>query len=517
MKRIIFTIVLFVVAGITLSAQTYMGLDNPTQNPSCNSSYCHETVYGLWEQSKHATAHPVESEQYGYDCLQCHTTGWDLENNNLGADEFVTKDESQTPDYVVSPENEANWNARVNVQCEACHGPVGDDEGILDWNHTDRAPDYSAAVCGKCHQGEHHPYYSEWQQSAHASGPPAMPDLTNRETNSQCMHCHFAQDFIEFTTNPDYNAATFEPKGELANITCVTCHDSHTGNIRELPEKFEGKAICDVCHTVEDEQVDLNSTPHHTTSEVLSNSPNFGWRYAGEDYSQAKSFHTLIRERCVACHVHSTEFNYATGEAAVTGHTFQPTTKACAEVCHTDYYSVVDTSDHEHQFDFRGVQTEIKGLWNELGELLINSSPSDSATDRFKKALYNYKSVESEGSWGIHNTGLVRKLLQDAIGRMNLTKVENTNELPSEYVLNQNYPNPFNPSTIISFSIPEASQVKLVIYSALGEKIALLVDENLSQGNYQVEWNAQNLTSGIYFYKLETPEFVKIKKMLLLR
>ena len=517
MKRIIFIIVLIIVAGITLPAQKYMGVYNTSVNPSCNSSYCHETVYGLWEQSGHATAHPAASDQYGYECLQCHTTGWDTGNDNWGADEFVTQDINQTPDYVISPENEADWNARINVQCEACHGPVGDNDGILDWSHTERVTDYSAENCGTCHQGSHHPYYGEWQQSAHASGPPAIPDLTNRESYSSCMYCHFAQDFIEFTRNPEYDAATFVTEGELVDITCVTCHDSHTGHIRELPEEFAGKAICDVCHTVQNEAANFNETPHHTTSEALSGAPNFGWQYEGEDYSQAQSFHRLIRERCVACHVHPTDYNYATGDAAVTGHTFTPRTEACADACHTDYYSVVDTSGHEKQFDFRGVQTEIKGLWNELGDLLLNSSPADSTTDRFKKALYNYRSIETEGSWGIHNTGLVRKLLQDAIGRMNLTKIENSNEVPTEYILSQNYPNPFNPSTIISFSIPEASEVKLVIYDALGKQITSLVDETLSQGNYKVDWNAHGYTSGVYFYKLETSNFVKIKKMLLVK
>lgn len=516
MKTTTVVCVLLMINGSFLFAQKYMGVDNPAQNPNCSSSFCHESEFSFWEQSGHSKAHPAQSSFYGYDCLQCHTTGWDLNNDNLGADEFVIKDPTQSPDYIILPENVIDWNARVNVQCEACHGPVGSDEGILDWNHIKKITDYSAENCGKCHEGAHHPYYSEWSQSAHASGNPVYMNLKNREQYSSCMYCHFAQDFIEFTRNPNYDAATFQPEGELVDITCVTCHDSHTGRIRELSGEFAGKSICDVCHTVHEEEIDFNDTPHHTTSEVLSSSSKFGWQYEGEDYSQATSFHRLIRERCVACHVHPTEYSSTTG-LAVTGHTFKPRVEACAEACHTDYYSSVDTSDHEKRFDFRGVQTEIKGLWNELGGLLENASSSDSATTRFKKALYNYRAVESEGSWGIHNTGLVRKLLQDAIGRMNLTKTESTNDLPTDFILNQNYPNPFNPSTVISFSLPEISEVKLIIYDALGKEINSLINETLSRGSYETLWNSNGLPSGVYFYKLETPKFVKVRKMLLVK
>jgi hypothetical protein len=90
--------------------------------------------------------------------------------------------------------------------------------------------------------------------------------------------------------------------------------------------------------------------------------------------------------------------------------------------------------------------------------------------------------------------------------------------IPTVYALEQNYPNPFNPSTVIEFSLPEdVSNVKLSIYNALGEKVAELVNTNLTAGRYSYTWNAQNVATGMYIYELRTDKFVSVKKMLLLK
>jgi len=90
-------------------------------------------------------------------------------------------------------------------------------------------------------------------------------------------------------------------------------------------------------------------------------------------------------------------------------------------------------------------------------------------------------------------------------------------EIPNEISLNQNYPNPFNPTTNISFSLPEKAQVKLVIYSTLGQKVATLVDKSVVAGSHTVTWEAQNNASGIYFYRLFVDDVVKTQKMLLIK
>ena len=88
---------------------------------------------------------------------------------------------------------------------------------------------------------------------------------------------------------------------------------------------------------------------------------------------------------------------------------------------------------------------------------------------------------------------------------------------PQEYTLNQNYPNPFNPSTVISFSVPVTAPVTLKIYDAIGNEVVTLVNEEKTAGIYNIEFNAMDLTSGIYFYKLQAGSFIETKKMLLIK
>ena len=90
-------------------------------------------------------------------------------------------------------------------------------------------------------------------------------------------------------------------------------------------------------------------------------------------------------------------------------------------------------------------------------------------------------------------------------------------EIPTSFNLYQNYPNPFNPLTNIQFDIPKASYVKIVVYDNLGRMVSKLIDENLIAGSYEVTWTAKNITSGLYFYKIETKEFTSVKKMILIK
>jgi hypothetical protein len=89
--------------------------------------------------------------------------------------------------------------------------------------------------------------------------------------------------------------------------------------------------------------------------------------------------------------------------------------------------------------------------------------------------------------------------------------------LPSHFELGQNYPNPFNPSTKIRYEIPERSFVTLNIYDILGNEIATLVKEEKLAGEYEIEFNAANLPSGIYFYTLSAGNYFSTKKMILLK
>jgi hypothetical protein len=81
----------------------------------------------------------------------------------------------------------------------------------------------------------------------------------------------------------------------------------------------------------------------------------------------------------------------------------------------------------------------------------------------------------------------------------------------------QNYPNPFNPNTVISYQLAVSSNVELTVYNLIGQKVATLVSEKQKAGYHKIEFNAANLSSGIYFYRLQTDEFVDVKKMVLMK
>jgi hypothetical protein len=97
------------------------------------------------------------------------------------------------------------------------------------------------------------------------------------------------------------------------------------------------------------------------------------------------------------------------------------------------------------------------------------------------------------------------------------TDVEDESSLPRKYALNQNYPNPFNPSTKISFDLEKSGYTNLTIYNVLGEKIATVLSQEMSVGHHEVDFNALGLSSGVYFYRLESGSFSAMKKMILMQ
>ena len=101
--------------------------------------------------------------------------------------------------------------------------------------------------------------------------------------------------------------------------------------------------------------------------------------------------------------------------------------------------------------------------------------------------------------------------------------VQEIEEIATDFRLEQNYPNPFNPSTTIKYAVPVQSQVKILIFNSIGESIVELVNRSQSAGTYTVTWNAENVSSGIYFYSIEaipsdgSDLFREVKKMILLK
>ena len=94
---------------------------------------------------------------------------------------------------------------------------------------------------------------------------------------------------------------------------------------------------------------------------------------------------------------------------------------------------------------------------------------------------------------------------------------EDNSGMITEYSLEQNYPNPFNPSTTIKYEIPEAALVTIKVYDISGKEVATLVNENMNYGRYEVKFNGDNLSTGVFYYKLTAGNFTEVKKMILIK
>ncbi len=107
--------------------------------------------------------------------------------------------------------------------------------------------------------------------------------------------------------------------------------------------------------------------------------------------------------------------------------------------------------------------------------------------------------------------------LGENLGDIKKGSVTETKQIPKEYNLSNAYPNPFNPTTKIRYSIPQDGFVKIIVYDILGREVVTLVNEYKPAGEYEVEFTAKGLSSGMYFYKIESGNFMAVKKMLLVK
>ncbi len=137
-------------------------------------------------------------------------------------------------------------------------------------------------------------------------------------------------------------------------------------------------------------------------------------------------------------------------------------------------------------------------------------------SDKF--GLYSYNSPgEPPGSDHTSKTlfgGMINNLM---FGAPLSVKYKDNNKNPAQFALYQNYPNPFNPTTMITYQIPKSGLVTIKVYDVLGRVVKNLVNQNQSEGSHEINFNASDLSGGIYFYQLKAENFISTKKMILLR
>ena len=144
--------------------------------------------------------------------------------------------------------------------------------------------------------------------------------------------------------------------------------------------------------------------------------------------------------------------------------------------------------------------------WQKIGFVQGNGTTSE---------IHNYSFSDRNLSNGNYSYKLKQIDFDGTYKYSNVVNADVTN--PVEFNLSQNYPNPFNPSTVITYTIPQAGMVTLKVYNTLGEEIAVLVNGMVEPGIHNVNFDASGLNSGMYFYRLESGNFVQVKKMTLLK
>lgn len=545
-----------VIASVEINAAMYLGYNS--ESPNCLN--CHNnSLYGYIGDKWEGTGHYSDTERafngelsshFRESCLECHATGYDANptavNGGFDDYEFVYPD-SLYPgqwDNLFQQYPEAMSMARI--QCESCHGPGGNHYGQT--GNAAMVTSIDESTCGVCHdEGTHHNFPQQWDQSVHATGTTYA-----RGSSTSCAPCHSGAGFVEWVKN-DQQPLAEAP--DPTHITCATCHDPHSAenpsqlrlttatlaNGYQVPLSNEGR-LCINCHQARRDAVDYTNNyldnlsshygPHHgPQGDVLTGQNAITWGYAigSSPHLQA------IEKACVGCHMGEGPVDPDGNFELAGGHTFSMFTPdgqanvAVCEPCHGDIGEtfkekklyINGIADHDGDGVEEGVQEEVEGLLEELHSLLPEDGITDSSVTLVQaQAYYNWDMLEEDRSKGMHNPEFVVELLKLTIGvvKGEISDVApEDGQIPVSFELAQNYPNPFNPSTTIRFSIPKASNVTLTVYDAIGREVTKLVDEQMSAGTYNVDWNASNNASGIYFYRITADNNVQVKKMILVK
>jgi len=557
---------------ITVFAGKYVGVGNfdgvPAEYPNCMS--CHGftqkfvDIFNEWKNTGHALKFKRSITGTGYynqSCFKCHTTGSDHDNvaANGGFDDVA----SELGWTFVLPLNPGKWDSLktgfpklsqlANIGCESCHGPGGE--------HTSGSFEAigisgNSGTCAQCHdQVGYYNIGAQWENSLHSapvwSGSFAQGTASQNNNLQNCIRCHDGQGFINFTKGKTTNT-TGRVQGNQTHIGCPTCHDPHSNEIRTTPAGSDTLAngyqysvgghgqVCMNCHKLRRDGKNFATTqvtnanwgPHYSNQTDIylgQNAAEFGTPYNSTAHS------LFLTNSCVDCHMQTSPDSTSPNYNKVGGHTFslsnngQDLTAKC-QPCHgnkTHFTDFVATVDWDGNGLLEAIQTEYDNLYHKLKWYLppvgVDSVSWQAVRDlnnpTINKAYFNYRVFAYDKSRGMHNTKYTMEALRSTIFALGgILNVETgITDVPMVFALNQNYPNPFNPSTTISYAIPEAMEITLVVYDILGKEVKTLVKEYKQPGRYSVTFDATGLTSGVYIYSLQSEKYSATKKFVLMK
>ncbi len=466
---------------ITINAGLYLGMEGGAV--ACVT--CHSATATKYMTTAHATAVKKQfdamegsTSHFGESCLECHTTGYNLNAVNDGFDDwpFVFPDTFATGVYDEMKAAYPDAMARADVQCEACHGPGSEHVG----NKTDNkiVKSFDSKTCAACHEdnGIHHYIPSQWNASGQDAtefdgrgfhGGHAIGAFVGYAGNrSGCSPCHSGSGYVQWVkegkpvNSLGLPAATAElPVG--TNISCAVCHDPHDASQEHqlrlsdtqlgdgTPvtfDKYGTGAQCMECHRSRRNAEEYTNDPnngspyfgahHGPQADMLigANAPNFGIKLPSSPHA------TAIDNACVGCHMSNAAGAFDTNGDVVLvgGHSFNmndklgnDNVKVC-EKCHGDVgttfnekkYYFNGNADHDGDGVAEGVQEEVHGMLEELATYLPQDADGNvdmSAKDNsiaVLKAGYAYIWVEEDRSFGIHNPAFTVGLLRAAIESM---------------------------------------------------------------------------------------------------
>ena len=127
--------------------------------------------------------------------------------------------------------------------------------------------------------------------------------------------------------------------------------------------------------------------------------------------------------------------------------------------------------------------------------------------------IYSIIMIDSLKGWATADNGIILRTVTGGVTGISPIG----NNTPESFNLYQNYPNPFNPATNLKFDIPKSGNVRISVYDITGKLVTELLNQNLSPGTYETNWNAKGYASGVYFYSMEAEGFKETRKMLLIK
>ena len=171
-----------------------------------------------------------------------------------------------------------------------------------------------------------------------------------------------------------------------------------------------------------------------------------------------------------------------------------------------NWHTAIEVNNHGFDIE-RSPVNDQSSVWNKIGFVAGSGNSNSTKSYSYKdtnvsigKYSYRLKQIDNDGQFEYSKTIEV-----------------DLNSIPTEFLLEQNYPNPFNPTTNISYALPCSGLVQIKVFNLLGKEIATLINEEKKAGTYKINWNAANLPSGVYLYRIQAGSFIQTKKMILLK